>query len=178
VEPAAEPLRLFFALWPDSNLQARLADWAKQAAGRGRAMRQENLHLTLAFLGATDPALLPELKALAAGVRFDAFRLALDRIGYWKHKRIIWCGASEEPDALTALVGDLRAQLDAAVMRYDPKPFVSHVTLVRNAAGLPEAPAWMPLAWEARDFALVSSTRVEGRVTYQVLRRFPPQAGC
>jgi 2'-5' RNA ligase len=56
--------------------------------------------------------------------------------------------------------------------------FVSHVTLVRNAAGLPAAPAWIPLVWEATDFALVGSTRVEGRVTYQVLRRFPAQAGC
>jgi 2'-5' RNA ligase len=174
---AAEPLRLFFALWPPEDLQARLAAWANKAAGKGRAMRRENIHLTLAFLGATAPALLPELKALAAGVRFDAFRLALGRIGYWKHNRIIWCGASEEPDALTALVGDLRAQLDAAGMRYDPKPFVSHVTLVRNAAGLPAAPVWVPLAWEVRDFALVVSNSVEGRVSYPVLQRFAAAAG-
>jgi 2'-5' RNA ligase len=173
---AAEPLRLFFALWPPKELQGRLAAWADSAAGRGRAMRRENIHLTLAFLGATDPALLPELKALAAGVRFDAFHLALERIGYWKHNRIIWCGASEEPDALTALVADLRAQLDAAGMRYDPKPFVSHVTLVRNAAGLPAAPAWVPLAWEVRDFTLVVSNSVEGRVSYQLLQRFPAAA--
>jgi len=38
------------------------------------------------------------------------------------------------------------------------------------------APAWIPLVWEAGDFALVSSARVEGRVTYQVLRRFPAAA--
>jgi hypothetical protein len=30
--------------------------------------------------------------------------------------------------------------------------------------------------WEAGDFALVSSVRVEGRVTYQVLQRFAAQA--
>ena len=62
-------------------------------------------------------------------------------------------------------------------MRYDPKPFVSHVTLVRNAGGLPDTRARIPLVWEARDFALVNSTRVEGRVTYQVLQRFSAQAG-
>ncbi len=105
-----------------------------------------------------------------------AIRLLLDRAGYWKHNRIIWCGAGEEPQALTALVGDLRARLDAAGIRYDPKPFVSHVTLVRDAAGLPAAPAWIPPVWEARDFALVSSMRAEGRVSYQVTQRFAAQA--
>jgi 2'-5' RNA ligase len=174
---AAETVRLFFALWPESDLQAKLAAWATQAAGRGRAMRRENLHLTLAFLGATEAALVPDLIALAAGVRFAPIRLPLDRVGYWKHNRIIWCGAGEEPQALAALVEGLRARLDAAGIRYDRKPFVSHVTLVRDAAGLPAAPAWVPLVWEASDFALMSSTRVEGRVTYQVLQRFPAAVG-
>lgn len=177
IKSGAETVRLFFALWPSSDLQAKLAAWAKQAAGRGRAMRRENLHLTLAFLGATGAALVPDLIALAADVRFAPIRLSLDCIGYWKHNRIIWCGAGEEPQALVFLVESLRAKLDAARVRYDPKPFVSHVTLVRDAAGLPDAPAWIPLVWEARDFALVNSTRVEGRVTYRVLLRFPAQAG-
>lgn len=176
MQQAAEPLRLFFALWPDHELQVKLAAWAKRAAGKGRAMRRENIHLTLAFLGDTDAALLPEIKARAAAVRVDPFRLALDRVGYWKHNRILWCGASADPPALSAVVADLRARLEAAGIRYDPKPFVSHVTLVRNAAGLPEAPAWVPLEWDARDFALIGSTRVEGRVTYQVLQRFPSAA--
>jgi len=173
---AAETVRLFFALWPASDLQAKLAAWAKQVAGKGREMRRENLHLTLAFLGATDAALVPDLIALAAGARFTPIRLPLDRVGYWKHNRIIWCGAGEEPQALAALVRDLRARLDAAGIRYDPKPFVSHVTLVRNASGLPPSPGWIPLVWEAGDFALISSTRAEGRVTYQVLQRFPAQS--
>ena len=174
---AAETVRLFFALWPPSELQGELAAWAKRAAGRGRAMRQENLHLTLAFLGDTDAALVPQLMALAASVRFDPIRLALDRIGYWKHNRIIWCGASEEPNALLDLVEVLRARLDAGGMRYDHKPFVSHVTLVRDASGLPADPAWIPLLWDTRDFALVCSARVDGRVTYQVLLRFPAETG-
>ena len=130
---AAATVRLFFALWPASDLQATLAAWAKQAAGRGRVMRSENVHLTLAFLGATDAALVPDLIAIAAGVRFAPIRLPLDRAGYWKQNRIIWCGAGEELPALGALVKDLRVRLDAAGIRYDPKPFVSHVTLVRDA---------------------------------------------
>jgi len=176
LEPAAETVRLFFALWPDSALQAKLALWARQAAGRGRAMRQENIHLTLAFLGTTDAALVPDLIELATAVRFAPIRFPLDRVAYWKHNRIIWCGASEEPPVLSALVSELRARLDSGGIVYDRKPFVSHVTLVRNAAGLPAAPAWIPLVWEAADFVLVSSSRVEGRVSYHLLQRFAAAA--
>ncbi len=176
MEQAAETVRLFFALWPDANLRGTLAVWGKRAAGRGRVMRRENIHLTLVFLGDTEAALVPRLIALASKVRFSPIRVPLDRVDYWKHKRIIWCGAGEEPQQLSTLVRDLRARLDAGGMSYDSKPFVSHLTLVRDATGLGAVPAWQPQVWEARDFALVSSTRVAGRVTYQVLQRFPAAA--
>ena len=173
----ADTVRLFFALWPGADLQGRLAAWAKQAAGRGRAMRRENIHLTLAFLGDTKASLVPDLIALARDIAFPPLCLPLDRIGYWRHNRIIWCGAEQDPPALSELVSALRARLDSGGIAYDHKPFVSHMTLVRNATGLDSAPAWVPLAWELADFALVTSVRIEGRVTYQVLQRFPAAAG-
>jgi len=177
VGEAAATVRLFFALWPPEDIQGRLASWAGDAAGRGRVMPRENLHLTLAFLGDTDAARLPGLTSRAASVRFVPFRLPLDRIGYWKHNRIIWCGAGEEPQALNDLVEGLRTQLDAAGIRYDRRTFVSHVTLVRNATGISPASVWVPLVWDAADFAMVNSTRVDGRISYQVLQRFPATAG-
>lgn len=174
---AADSVRLFFALWPPEELQAKLAAWAGKAAGKGRAMRRENIHLTLAFLGATDAALVPELLALAAQVRFAPVRLMFDRTGYWKHNRIIWCGAEGEPPALTALVAELRARLAAAGVRFDPKPFVSHVTLVRKAQGLEAAPVWSAIVWDVDEFALVRSVAAEGGVSYRVLQRFPAREG-
>jgi 2'-5' RNA ligase len=178
LEPAAASERLFFALWPDSALQGRLAAWAKQAAGNARPMRRENIHLTLAFLGATDAALIPVLGECAHAVHFASLALRLDRVGYWKHKRLIWCGPEDEAPALAALVAALRAALDNAGIRYDPKPFVAHVTLVRKASGLVAAPSWVQLVWEVRDFALVRSVPIEGGVSYEVLRRFRALATC
>jgi hypothetical protein len=75
-------------------------------------MRRENIHLTLAFLGTTDAALLPVLGECARGLRFAPLALALARVGYWKHQRIIWCGPEVEPQALSALVAELRAAGD------------------------------------------------------------------
>ena len=178
MEPAAASERLFFALWPDSALQARLAAWARQAAGKARPMRRENIHLTLAFLGATDAALLPALGECMHAVHFAPLALRLDRVGYWKHKRLIWCGPEDEPQALSALVAALRAGLDNAGIGYDHKPFVAHVTLVRKASGLAAAPSWAPLVWDVRDFALVRSVPTEAGVRYEVLQRFPVLAAC
>ena len=174
---AAPALRLFFALWPPEELQAKLAAWAGKAAGKGRAMRRENIHLTLAFLGATDPAQLTAITERARAVRFEPLRLRLDRVVYWKHNHIVWCGPDEEPPALTAMVTDLRVKLEAAAIRFDPKPFVSHVTLVRKSLGLAGAPRWKPLVWDVRDFALVRSVQVDGGVKYEVMERFAARAG-
>jgi 2'-5' RNA ligase len=157
--PGAAVRRLFFALWPDAAVRAGLNAWATalhHACG-GRPTRGGNLHLTLAFLGDTPVALGEELKRVAATVAPRRFELVLDRPGYWKHNRIAWAGASADPPALTEMVAALRGALADAGFRFDPKPFVSHVTLLRKAHPPREMPALAPVVWRGSGFALVRS---------------------
>jgi RNA 2',3'-cyclic 3'-phosphodiesterase len=150
---------LFFALWPDAVVRAELAAWAAALHGAcgGRPMRSGNLHLTLAFLGDTPVARAEELKRAAATVVRRRFELVLDRPGYWKHNRIAWAGASDDPAALTQMVAALRGALGEAGFRFDAKPFVSHVTLLRKARPPGEMPALAPIVWRGSGFALVRS---------------------
>ncbi len=47
--------RLFYALWPDDAARAQLAQAAAALnVHDGQRVRDENLHLTLVFLGAVD----------------------------------------------------------------------------------------------------------------------------
>ena len=46
-----ENQRLFFALWPDEDARERLATVARDDS-TGRWVSRDNLHVTLAFLGA------------------------------------------------------------------------------------------------------------------------------
>ena len=47
-----ETRRLFFALWPDEATRERMAALLKALRGaRGRAVKAEKLHVTLAFIG-------------------------------------------------------------------------------------------------------------------------------
>jgi 2'-5' RNA ligase len=168
------PLRLFFALWPDDATRARLADWTQviHRASGGRAMRPENVHLTLAFLGNTDAALLPSVVAAASRVAPRRFTLRIDEPGYWRHNQIAWAGVRESPPELDALVLDLRAALVDAKIAFDPKPFVAHLTLVRKARPGFRLPRLEPIEWPVRDFVLVRSVTGPDGSTYEVAERW------
>jgi RNA 2',3'-cyclic 3'-phosphodiesterase len=174
VTPAATPLRLFFALWPDAAARAALERWSAaihRAAG-GRATRGDSIHMTLAFLGATEPERLDELKVAAGSVRVDPFDLVLDDAGFWKHNRLAWAGAAQTPAALAALVSDLRTALAAAEFAFDPKPFVPHVTLVRKARPGFTMPALESIRWQVTGFVLVRSVMRPAESDYVVESRW------
>jgi 2'-5' RNA ligase len=167
---AAARLRLFFALWPDATVRAALAHHADvaHAACGGRRMRAQNLHFTLAFLGDVDTVRLEALLAAASTVAPRRFVIGVDRVAYWAHNQIVWAGASQVPDALVALVADLRAALDSGGFRHDAKPFVPHVTLLRDARPA-VLPALAPVTWPVERFVLVRS--VPGQ-DYVILREW------
>ena len=152
-------MKLFFALWPDAAVRAQLDEWARclHAACGGRRMRAENLHLTVAFIGNVEDARAAAIERAADTVRARPFALALDQPGYWKDNRIAWAGASAVPAGLEALVTGLRGALDAQAIAFDHKPFVSHVTLLRDARKPAAMPRLEAIPWNVDGFALVES---------------------
>jgi RNA 2',3'-cyclic 3'-phosphodiesterase len=161
-------MRLFFALWPDEGVRAELARWTRalHAACGGRTTRADKLHLTLAFLGSVEDAHLAQVERAAGEVAPRAASIVLDTPGYWKRNRIAWAGASTVPAELGALVGELREALRRSRIDFDPKEFVSHVTLLRDAREPEAMPELKPIRWESEGFVLVKSDG--GR--YEVLR--------
>jgi 2'-5' RNA ligase len=163
-------VRLFFALWPDDAVRAQLAHWSRElhAACGGRPTREENLHLTLAFLGGVEEARAAEVERAANEVAPRAISLVLDEPGYWKHNRIAWAGASLVPPGLEALVSELRGALEKSQIRFDVKSFVSHVTLLRDAREPRAMPALEPIEWRLAGFALVQSVSSPGGSRYEI----------
>ena len=163
-------MRLFFALWPDDAVRAQLAHWSRELHGvcRGRLMRPENLHMTLAFLGNVDDARVAEVERAAGEVTRRAATLVLDQPGYWKHNRIAWAGASAVPGQLDAMAADLRDALTRSNIGFDAKPFVSHVTLLRDAREAKAMPALAPIDWRFDAFALVQSVTLPRGSGYEI----------
>ena len=170
-------MRLFFALWPDDEVRAQLVHWSRElhAVCGGRPIRLENLHLTLAFLGSVEDRRVKEVERAASEVAAHASTLVLDQPGFWKHNRIAWAGASAVPGELGAMVGELREALQRSRVDFDPKEFVSHVTLLRDAREPRAMPELEPIRWDWDGFVLVRSV-TQPRSRYEVLRSWRKQA--
>jgi 2'-5' RNA ligase len=173
-------MRLFFALWPDAATRAQLDEWGRvlHAVSGGRRTRAANLHLTLAFIGDIDDARLADVEHAASAVDPAPFVLNIDAPGYWKHNRIVWAGANNEPDELHSLVAQLRGGLTRAAVPFDMKGFAAHITLLREARALAPVPALDPIAWGISGFALVRSVSAAGGSAYQVHRAWPARSGA
>jgi len=175
-----EAARVFFALWPDSTTLDRLDRAAVDAAARfgGRASQRETQHLTLAFLGDVALDRLPALHEAAGRVVSPAFAFSLDRLGFWRHNRLLWAGCGRAEPALVSLVHCLVGELQALGAKVDGsgRPFVPHVTLVRNVRENPlELPALSAVRWQCRDFVLVRSRLSARGAAYETLGRWPLQ---
>ena len=71
------------------------------------------------------------------------------------------------------LVEALRAGLAGIGIRGEDRPYVAHVTLVRDALRRPSEEILQPCSWEAREFALVQSVPASGGVRYENVAVWP-----
>jgi 2'-5' RNA ligase len=175
----SETARLFFAAWPAQEIQQSLGRLALelQPGCGGRAIPARNIHLTLVFLGDVERASLPRVEALARAVAASSFELNVDRVQYWRHNRIVWAGVEQCPPAALALVAQLETAASGAGMRVERRPYVPHITLLRDARRAPADATVPAIAWPVDRFALVESVqRDRGRV-YEPLRGWPLAAG-
>jgi 2'-5' RNA ligase len=170
-------VRLFFALWPDEEVRARLARWSRElrAFCGGRRVPTQRLHMTLAFLGSVEEERVGEVERAAGQVAPRTISLALDQAGYWKHNRIVWAGASAPSPELEALVLEVRDALGRSRIGFDPKPFAAHVTLLRDARAPQAMPELEPITWEVEGFALLRSQQPGGG-GYEMLSSWKPPA--
>ena len=158
--------RLFFALWPDPGVRARLAELgerARQCCG-GRRTTADKLHLTLAFLGDVPTPRVDELVALTQRLTGPEGTWTLDRLGHFPRGGIVWAGSEAMPDGLMRFQTELWVSLAALGFTPPRRDFYPHVTLLRQARRhAPEdiATGSLPLAWSYRRAALVHSA-VEG----------------
>lgn len=165
-------VRLFYALWPDDATRAALVKL--QASVQGRITPAENLHLTLAFLGAQPCAVLPKLQALMAKLPAAAMTLKLDCLGYFPNNRIAWAGMQRAPDTILALRNALFATLvQQNIAINQSMHFKPHITLARDAAAI-AARDVTPILWRADHIALVQSNTGDNTPRYRLLasRRF------
>lgn len=162
-------MRCFLAAWPDAAARQRCGDLTaalRPHAEHGRLMRPENLHLTLAFIGELPEAAGAKVAAACAALPWPTCDWHLTEIGFFARPRVLWAGGPV-PAVLANIASRARGLLDALQVGYDRKPFVAHVTLLRDVRRFdgPRAIA-PPIAWPIREVALYRSGRDENGARY------------
>ena len=141
---AEAPQRLFLAVAvPPGALEAcqRLIDAVRTTSlGRdARWVRTENLHLTVRFLGDTEPDVVPDaaLATLDAAATVAPFRIELAGAGAFpdgRHPRTLWLGVTQGNEGLEALDAALAGPLTRLGWRTDPRQRRPHLTVARTDA--------------------------------------------
>lgn len=152
--PPDRPWRCFVAVPIGPELRAAMEDCAGHLRDRAgdadwRWTEPEAWHVTLAFMGATDPALVPGLGSALSEVAVDheAFELRAGGLGTFPSRgraRVLWYGVADSEGRLARLA---RAVREAVGLPPEDR-FRGHLTLARardrlgtDAGGLLDIPA-------------------------------------
>lgn len=166
--------RFFIALWPGPRTRDAIASYRDARAGANTPQAAphvaDDLHLTLHFIGALEPARVAALCEALANVHSPPFVVRLGTPALWPHGVAVLEPAAV-PTALRVLHAEVAGALRAVGIPVEPRAWRPHVTLARRSRGgvLPAKTA--TIAWPVRGFALVASQRVGDR-RYRVLQRF------
>ena len=160
-------MRLFIAIQLEPRMKEYLTTVQDQFRARnirGNYTPEENLHLTLAFIG-EHPRPEEVMDALSE-VPFEPFEITLDHVGCFGD--LWWIGLKEAP-ALKLLVQRIRHALTEAGIPYDKKRFRAHITLLRRAdlsKGQPGAITTEPISMTVTSVSLMRSTQGKHGMIY------------
>lgn len=173
-------MRLFIAL--DLPLETRTALGALQdrlPAGL-RPVPEENLHLTMAFLGDQPDQVIEALHEGLETLRAPRLKLSLGGIAvYGGHRGQVLALEAEGEAPLHELHDRIRARIRGAGVQVERRRFRPHVTLARMPGHADPGPALATLAaahippFTVSSFGLYQSTLHEDGAIYEALATYP-----
>ena len=101
-----------------------------------RWVREENIHLTIVFLGSIDENVVEDLKERVGSVvkGFTGFKARLSGVGVFPNRRrpqVLWTGLDGDIEGLSRLRDELQDALKVFGLREEKRPFRAHLTLGR-----------------------------------------------
>ena len=123
--------RLFVAIRPPEAIRDLLIDVMDDGADF-RWQSDEQLHLTLRFIGEVERPLANDLALAMAGLRSPAFELRLSGLGTFNHRSggAIWAGV-EPPEPVKELAAKIERICQSVGLPAERRAFRPHITLAR-----------------------------------------------
>ena len=136
-----QSLRCFIAIELSTPICEALAEVGQFASellppGAVRWVKPASIHLTLRFLGDTDPAILPQIgdSLDQIALQFRQFELNLGRLGCFpnvRKPRVIWIGLEGDVDYLEKLQRAVEKGLEPLGWQPERRPYHPHLTIGR-----------------------------------------------
>jgi len=148
-----------------------------------RWQRDDQLHLTLRFIGEVDRHRAADIDAALATVAFQPFTLALGEIGsFGQRGRIdtLWIGV-RPGTAVTALAKRVDTVLARVGIAPEARAFVPHITLARLGRDAGDIGGFVSQAHAGAAFAVTGMALWESRIgnggaDYTIVSRYPERA--
>lgn len=132
-------MRLFIGIKLSEQVRGKLCEICrdlKKSATHMKWVKEDNVHLTLKFLGETDKR--DQIKELLANkISATEFTLkfsGLGKFGIRDELRVLWAGI-EPSDKLNSLFNEIESGLEPVGFQKDQRIFSPHITLGRNKYG-------------------------------------------
>jgi 2'-5' RNA ligase len=182
-------MRCFVALVlpdPVKKLLVQVQDALRRADADVKWVEEENLHLSLKFLGNLDEDASDRLKGLLGveALAWSAMDLTYGGVGTFPERgapRVIWAGCTGEIGKLAALAAAIERCAEQVGVPREHHPFVAHLTLgrvrsdrnVKRLLSAIENQRQVPLGKDrAKEFVLMQSTLGQKGPTYNPIADF------
>lgn len=131
--------RLFIAIDLDHEVRLALKELIgelRPAAQNARWVAPENMHMTVKFLGDTDPDMVPDIAAALgkASVSVPPFDFDLQGVGAFsspEKARVVWIGVARGADRIGVMHRSIDAALAELGLPADERSFRPHLTIAR-----------------------------------------------
>lgn len=173
--------RLFAAIRPPAGIRARLIATMGGVSG-ARWQSDDQIHLTLRFIGEVDRHLARDIHAALGAVHHPRFEIGIEGLGLFDRRGradVVWAGVSPQEPLRT-----LHNKIDQALARVGLEPeqraFTPHITLARlkRSSGpvrnlIEEAGGFRTEPFPVESFMLFESRLTPDGAVYSAVERYP-----
>ena len=165
-------MRLFIAINFPAEIKAiitKIRDNIKDKSLRGNFSFDDNLHLTLVFLGECDDRQTQSIKTVMNELVFSELTLELEKVGYFKRDsgNTWWIGLKDNK-LLSDLQNDLSSRLKQKGFIIEKRKYVPHITFGREVKTPSEfiVPEIQKVSFIIKNIDLMKSERINGKLQY------------
>lgn len=179
-------MRLFIAVDLPSEIKKYLSSLKNSFPKKGKVawVREENLHVTLKFLGEVEEARIAGIINGLSDIQFDKFSLTLSRLGFFPGEsapRVFWANFTD-----ASKLKNIAHEMDMKLKEFKKDhPFQGHLTLARiKYLSLEEKDQFLKEAGKmnlenksfvVEEFGLYHSTLSQKGSKYGIISRFRAQ---